>query len=272
MGSAQIPAKDMTDDVWSYIMLSGPLPKDTSISESALSALRREFEYFYPMDLRCSGKDLINNHLTFCIYNHTAVFPERHWPLSIRANGHLLLNSMKMSKSTGNFMTLAASLEKYGADATRFALADAGDGLEDANFLEKTADDAILKLYTELEFIVENMKSLGSFRSGPFTWNDQVFNAEMDATINQAEVSYDAMLYREALKNSYYDLQASRNEYRKATIGQGVSSTNSIEKFEGMHRDLFLRYVEMEALLLAPITPHWSENVWMQILKKVLLV
>ena len=43
-------------------------------------------------------------------------------------------------------MTLQESLEKYGADATRFALADAGDGLDDANFLQKTADDAILKL------------------------------------------------------------------------------------------------------------------------------
>jgi leucyl-tRNA synthetase len=34
----------------------------------------------------------------------------------------------------------------YGADATRLALADAGDGLMDANFDPQTADKGILKL------------------------------------------------------------------------------------------------------------------------------
>lgn len=90
--------------------------------------------YFYPMDLRVSGKDLVGNHLTYSIYNHAAIFPEEHWPRGFRANGHLMLNNEKMSKSTGNFLTLDEALRVYGADATRMALAEAGDGLEDANF------------------------------------------------------------------------------------------------------------------------------------------
>ena len=51
----------------------------------------------------------MQNHLTFCLYNHTAIWaaqPEL-WPASMRCNGHLLLNAEKMSKSTGNFKTLA---------------------------------------------------------------------------------------------------------------------------------------------------------------------
>lgn len=35
-----------------------------------------------------------------------------------------------------------------------------------------------------------------------------------------------------------------------------------------MHRDAILRYVEAQALLLAAITPHFSEYVWLEILKK----
>ncbi len=53
-------------------------------------------------------QDLIQNHLTFALYNHTSVWaadPSK-WPRSFRCNGHLLLNSEKMSKSTGNFKTL----------------------------------------------------------------------------------------------------------------------------------------------------------------------
>lgn len=36
-----------------------------------------------------------------------------------------------------------------------------------------------------------------------------------------------------------------------------------------MHRDIILRYIELQALLLTPITPHWSEYVWLEVLKKV---
>lgn len=38
------------------------------------------------------------------------------WPRSFRANGHLMVNGEKMSKSTGNFLTLEQCLEKFGAD------------------------------------------------------------------------------------------------------------------------------------------------------------
>lgn len=74
------------------------------------------------------------------------------WPRSMRANGHLLLNGEKMSKSTGNSLTLKDSISKFGADATRIALADAGDGIEDANFDETVANATILRLYTLIEW------------------------------------------------------------------------------------------------------------------------
>lgn len=53
--------------------------------------------------MQVSGKDLINNHLTFALYNHTAIWAKqpKNWPRSMRTNGHLLLNAEKMSKSTG---------------------------------------------------------------------------------------------------------------------------------------------------------------------------
>ena len=35
----------------------------------------------------------------------------------------------------------------------RLALADAGDTIEDANFVEKTADSGLLRLYTLIEWV-----------------------------------------------------------------------------------------------------------------------
>lgn len=115
-----------------------------------------------------SGKDLIQNHLTFYIYNHCAIWPkeEDKWPKGVRANGHLMLNSAKMSKSDGNFLTLSESIEKFSADGMRLTLADAGDSVEDANFVESSADAGILRLYTFIEWVKEVMATKSSLRTG----------------------------------------------------------------------------------------------------------
>jgi len=64
----------MIDEVWDYVFCRTQLTDDivakSGIPKETLEAMRRQFEYFYPLDLRCSGKDLIPNHLTFFLYNH----------------------------------------------------------------------------------------------------------------------------------------------------------------------------------------------------------
>ena len=78
-------------------------------------------------------------------------------PKSMFCNGYVLMNKMKMSKSLGNFLTIRDAIEKFGVDATRLTLADAGDGLDDANFETEMANGAILKLFTLEKWISENI-------------------------------------------------------------------------------------------------------------------
>jgi leucyl-tRNA synthetase len=130
-GPLGIVPSQLTDKTWDYILGSGELPPDTIPQEKA-AQLKYHFQYFYPLDIRSSAKDLIPNHLTFWMYIHAALFPEHHWPLAVRTNGHLMLNGKKMSKSSGNFLTMQDATRRYGADATRLSLADAGDEITDA--------------------------------------------------------------------------------------------------------------------------------------------
>lgn len=260
MGPANIRAEQMKDGVWDYIFKLGPFPEDSDIPKATLDKLRREFEYFYPLDCRMSGKDLVPNHLTFFLYNHTAIFPEEHWPRGVRSNGHLLLDSKKMSKSTGNFMTMSDAVEKYGADATRFALADAGDTVEDANFEDSTANAAILRLYTLLEWCEEQLNKVDNLRTGELNFYDRVFENELNKLVRLTDEAYAGTNYREALKYGVFEFQAARDHYQQACLEVG------------MHKDLVLRYIEMQTLTLAPICPHWSEHVWRDLLKKVILM
>jgi leucyl-tRNA synthetase len=252
-----IKPEQMTHEVWEYIFGEDfiPLPINSGISQDLLERMRKEFRFFYPLDLRVSGKDLVPNHLTMSIYNHVALFPERFWPRSFRANGHLLLNSEKMSKSTGNFMTIRDAIEDFGADATRLALADAGDSIEDANFLKDTANAAILRLYNLFEFAKEAIQ--GDHRVGELNYQDKVFDATLSRAVVLTEQAYKSMLYRDVVKHAFFELQNARDFYRDATIVHGS---------QGMHKDVLRRFVELQVLLMSPIIPHFAEHVWTEIL------
>ncbi|GJD05698.1 Leucine--tRNA ligase, cytoplasmic [Galdieria sulphuraria] len=265
-----IKAEQMTPAVWNFIFLGENLSEEQwnecSIPKWKLELLRKEFCYWYPMDLRVSGKDLIGNHLTFCIYNHVALFNQENWPRAFRANGHMMINSEKMSKSTGNFLTLQEAIDKYSSDAVRFALADAGDGVEDANFQLKTADDAVLKLTALLAFVKEGCEQLEIMRTEAAEtssrFEDRVFLSEIRRTIRLCKEKYDEMLYREALKIGFFEFQEALGRYRKVVHADKSKST-----MNDVNRELFLFYCQIQALVLCPVCPHTSEMIWEWIAK-----
>ena len=81
-----------------------------------------------------------------------------------------------MSKSEGNFLTLSEAVDKFSADGMRLSLADAGDSIEDANFVETMADAAILRLYNFIEWVKEVLKPESNLRTDSLeTFNDKVF-------------------------------------------------------------------------------------------------
>ncbi|XP_075502384.1 leucine--tRNA ligase, cytoplasmic-like [Primulina tabacum] len=254
---SSVKPEQLTDEVWDFLFVGGPYPKSSEISSSLLDKMKQEFDYWYPFDLRVSGKDLIQNHLTFCIYNHTALVPKHHWPRGFRCNGHIMLNSEKMSKSTGNFRTLREAIEEFSADATRFSLADAGDGMDDANFVFETANAAILRLTKEISWMEEVLAAESTLRSGrAATYADRVFNNELNIAAKMTEKNYSEYMFREALKSGFYDLQAARDEYRLSCASGG------------MNRDLLWRFMDVQTRLITPICPHYAEYVWKELLKK----
>lgn len=84
----------MTPECWDFIFRKGAFPgEECKVSLENLTKMRHEFEYWYPMDLRVSGKDLIRNHLTMCLYNHAAIWDPCMMPKSIYCNGYTVLNN-----------------------------------------------------------------------------------------------------------------------------------------------------------------------------------
>jgi leucyl-tRNA synthetase len=123
--------------------------KVSLVPQFKINKMRESFLYWYPMDMRCSAKDLIKNHLTMALFNHVAIWDDQEmWPKGYYCNGYILVEGEKMSKSKGNFINLISAIEDYGADAARLACAQAGDSINDANFTADNANAAILQLST----------------------------------------------------------------------------------------------------------------------------
>jgi leucyl-tRNA synthetase len=253
VGPAGIRPEQLTVDVFNYIFRhkTHPTPPETDIPVATLDQLRTEFEFWYPMDLRVSGKDLIGNHLTMSLYNHAAVWEEQPemMPRSFFTNGHLMINAAKMSKSTGNFMTMMDAINRYGADATRYALADAGDSLEDANFEEQVANNAILRLTKELVFVTETLADETLRTDSKLNFFDTAFDNQISACIVETKEHMDSMSYHKALVSGGAEMFNIRDNYRASVDGP-------------LHRDLLVRWIEAMTVMISPFCPHFAQHVW----------
>jgi len=271
LGPAGIPAAELTDADWDYIYLERPHGPENGVAEEKLAPLRAEFEYWYPLDLRVSGKDLIGNHLTMSLYNHAAIWDGRtdRMPQSFYANGHVLVDAEKMSKSTGNFLMLHETITEYSADAVRFTCADAGDSLDDANFERATANNAILLLTKEEEWyktVLGDSADPTVVRTGDGgavgRFYDTVLESRINAAITAAREKYEGMLFRDAVQIAFYGLRNARDAYRDACEKSGI----------GLNAAVVQRYVEVQMALMAPITPHFCDYVWRNVLGKTTCV
>merc|ERR1711871_403813 len=236
--------------------LRKPYPSSCSIPEPLLEEMRAEFEYWYPMGLRVSAKDLIQNHLTMSLYNHVEIWKDRPelWPRGMYCNGHILVDALKMSKSAGNFLLMLGCCEDYTADATRFALADAGDTLDDANFERAVANQAVNYLFVEEEWIqsVLGDGKGGTLRDGDYVFMDHAFLNEIDYLVEATKSDFDKMCYRDGLHRCWFDMIIARDLYRDWAARCEIP----------LHKHVVIRFISSLTVMMSPITPHWCEHIW----------
>ena len=140
------------------------------------------------------------------------------------------------------------------------SLADSGDTVEDANFVEAVAEAGLLRLYAFLDWckeIIETKATLRAEDSPADTYADKIFESEMNKAIVETDKHYGAMMYKEALRTGFFELQSVRDKYRELC-------------FEPMHSGLIFRFIRTQLVLLSPICPHVCEYIWMNLLENVI--
>jgi len=236
-----VPLEDVNDNLFDYVFLSrGKKPTVPNID-----AMRDEFEYWYPVDLRNSGKDLVQNHLTFYLFNHVALFPEKYWPRGISVNGWGTVNGQKMAKSLGNFLLLRDAL-KLGADPARITRMTGGEGLDDANWDYETIEAVITRLNQFSSFVEEWYAFKGPEEQRTI---DLWLEAQIHTLIKETTTAMEQTLFRTALQHGFFTFQNVLKHYLKRTKNNP-------------HKKTLQKAIETQLSLLAPFAPHLCEELW----------
>ncbi len=235
----------LDDKFFDYVLLGEGDTGDIDVPQDKLDEMRTEFNYWYPMDFRNSGKDLIQNHLTFFMFNHTAIFPEDKWPKGIGVNGWVTVDGQKMSKSLGNMIPMREMANKFSADASRITILSGGESLDDPNWETEFAKSMVGKLTSMVEFAKENYNK-GRDDMQPI---DEWAVSRLNLINKEATEFMEETLFRSAIQKIFFELRKVTAWYQKRTMGNP-------------NKDVMNQLIESSIIMLAPFTPHQCEEAW----------
>ncbi|MDH3657494.1 MAG: leucine--tRNA ligase [Nitrosopumilus sp.] len=244
-----IQAENLSKEFFDYVFLGkGSADMVNDIVPETVEKIRNEFAYFYPVDSRHSGRDLVPNHLTFFVLNHVAIFPKENWPKQIVVNGSVLMDGKKMSKSMGNIIPLRQAIQDYGADPIRLAIIISAELLQDADFnLESVGG-----IKHKLESILEECSELKGAETTGTQPEDKWIASRLQHLIVNVTNSIEKMRLREALHEILFAFEGDLQWYLKRAKAKGR------EDYAGILHQIHSTRVAM----LSPFAPHIAEEMW----------
>jgi leucyl-tRNA synthetase len=249
-----ITAENLSKEFFDYIFLDkgneSNVSEITKMSVDTINEIKKEFQYFYPVDSRHSGRDLVPNHLTFFVLNHVAIFPENNWPKEIVVNGSVLMNGSKMSKSMGNIIPLRKAIQDYGADPIRLAIIISAELLQDADFNM----ESVSGIQNKLESLYDECTRLKDEKIQTLEAEDRWILSKTQTMISQVTTALEKMRLREALHDILFSFESDLSWYMKRAKAKKRENISGI----------LYQINSIRIAMLSPFAPHIAEEIWME--------
>ena len=235
---------------------------EITVPEEKVKEIQDEFNYWYPLDWRLSAKDLVGNHLSFLMFAHSAIYPEAKWPKGTVVFGMGLLEGNKMSSSKGNVILLKDAIRDYTADVVRLFLMASAEPWQDFDWREKEVlgTKRRLEWFREFAAKVEDVKGsaldLSNIEEVELTRTiDQWMISQLNEHIKKSTEALEVFQTRQALQESLFLLKKDVDHYLYRVKHLLDSQDPAI---------VYVLSAVLEAWikLLAPFTPHTSEELW----------
>jgi len=247
--NAGLAIDSLVPEFFDYIFLgkgdSGNVADLTGIPEETVQRIREDFQYWYPVDLRSSGKDLVANHLLFFLYHHVAIYPPSLWPRAMAVNGFVSLEGKKMSKSKGPLLTLRRAVKANGADVTRLYILSNAEHTQDADWRNEGVESTrqqVLRFYNLAREIISDPEIDEAAEPELI---DRWMESQLQKRIAETTEALEAVQTRRAVQSAFYHMI---NDLRWYQRRGGKNRLWSV-------LDVWVR-------LMAPFTPHVCEEIW----------
>lgn len=253
----KLKPEQLTLEFFDYVFLGKGTPekvsKMTRIDANVLKTIQSEFRYWYPNDQRHTNPAHIPNHLSFALFHHVAIFPEKYWIQRISISEYLVMAGGKMSKSKGSVIPLVEVPKKYGADVFRvYAMAAA----EPASLMEWHERDVSAMIGRTRQF-----KEI-MFKYSKKT--PKVFTKKENPTIATRWIVSRVNTMVEKCTNMIESFRL--RDYAIMATSEMIRTVNQYLKRPGIPKDELdatMAYVcDIWVRLTAPLMPHMCEEIW----------
>ena len=249
VNTGKLKVDEIDDSFFDYVLLGQDEKKEhLKCNKQVAETIRKEFEYFYPLDMNFGGKEHKSVHFPFFIFHHSAIFDRRFWPKGVFVNWHLIVEGEKMSKSKGNVIFWDDAISKYGADAIRFYVTHGTNQWNDFDW--KNAE--MERYVTHLEGIKTMLDNALDHKDNTLTLN-QWIEAMFNKRLKDIEVELDKYEIRNAASLTFFEI---RNDLQWLKSRGGTPSKSLLGKW---------------MKVLSIFIPHTAEEYWYKLGNKTLI-
>ncbi len=235
----KLSPEEMTEKFFDYVFFGRGNPEKNTWKE-----IRKDFEYWYPVDINLGGKEHKTVHFPVFLMNHTAIMNEDKRPKGIFVHWWVTQKGKeKISKSKGGAEHIAEAATKYGVDAMRLYYAHVGSPFVDIEW----DSEAVTKYKKRLANIFKQINRIKNLEDKKHKDLDKWLESKMQKSIKNTNFAMEKLDLRIATNEIFFECQKNLQWYLK----RGGSDKKILKDF-----------VKNWIVLMTPVTPHLSEELW----------
>jgi leucyl-tRNA synthetase len=244
VNEGKIRTEEMDDNFFDYVFLNeGGSPEK---KKKLWNEIKREFDYWYPVDINLGGKEHKTVHFPVFLMNHVAILPPNKWPNGIFVNWWIIQRGKeKISKSKGGAEPIPGAAKKYGVDPMRLYYAHAGSPYIDIEWDDRAIENYKKRISMIWKMVGELIEVNG--KNGKPAAIDNWLKRVIDGRVKEITIAMDGYDLRRAANEAFFEIYNDFQWY----LHRGGKNKKAI-------MDALSKWIR----IMAPFTPHIGEELW----------
>ena len=247
VNEGRLKPENLTEDFFDYIFTDvGDIEEVASkagVGIELVDAIKKDIDYWYPLDINLGGKEHMTVHFPVFIMNHVGLLPKRYWPGGIIVNWYIVGSGGKISKSKGGAQPIPGAAQKFGVDPMRLYYAHIASLYVDVEWEDENVENYRARLQRIYAHVDELLALPGKERARIDDWLLSSLNGRLKR-IHDCMDEYDVRAFANEV---YFELPMDIRWY----VRRG-----------GGNKETLRTVIDAWIRLLTPVTPHLAEELW----------